>query len=132
MRQKPARLPLPAAPLLTKAGPRSWHTPRPAELARILTARPDLHGWEPDPDADVRRAEVARLYHKPPGASWVVSSCLVISFDGWCRVSGDDPARCGHILDDLAALAAEAAAQAAPVEAAPRQLGLFGAVEGVA
>lgn len=114
-------------PLLTKHGPRSWHAPRPAELVKLLDARADLHRWAPSASArDVRRGELARLYHKDPaaGATRVAPSGVVVSRDGWVRVNGEEPGRCAAILDHLADRYGH------QVEPAAEQLTLF-AVEGV-
>ena len=90
-------------PLITKAGPRSWHTARPSDLVATLARRPDLHEWRPSTAADVRRGELWRAYHKWPGVrARVPSSGLIVSTDGWVRTTGDEPGRCAALLDELA------------------------------
>lgn len=97
----------PRPPLLARTGPNSWHTPRPAELAALLAARPDLHTWQPSTGRDARCAnELLRAYHKDPAVRGrVPSSALVVSRNGYVRCSGEEPGRCAALLDAIAAAA---------------------------
>jgi hypothetical protein len=118
----------PAAALLTRRGPNSWHAADLPALLAALDAHPELSKWDPPPGFDARaKNEAARYYHRPAGVRGrVISSAIVVSFDGWTRCSGDAPQRAAHVLD---AIAAEASP---PDEAVPEpealQLALFAEV----
>lgn len=113
----------PAAALLVKRSASSWHSAQPGALLAALSSRPGAELWRPRAD-DVRcRNELGRIYLRE-GTRWEAQpSAIVVSTDGWTRVTGADTARAAALLDAIAEQAP--AVEDDPDAPAVEQMALF-------
>lgn len=112
-------------PALTRRSP--WYLlPDAAALPALLAhfrAHPELVEWRPRAGDTRRPRELARFYHRPPGALGRVEPAGIVvdkptGAGCWIRLDGSDAGRARPILEALAV-------EPEPAPPAVEQLGLF-------
>jgi hypothetical protein len=113
----------PPSALLVKRSASSWHSATPGALLAALSTRDGCELWRPRAGDTRCRNELGRIYIRE-GTRWEAQpSAIVVSTDGWTRVTGADTARAAALLDALAEQAP--AVEDDPDAPAVEQMSLF-------